>query len=378
MERKLMTPRRPDVMGWDIGGVHTKAVQVYGGDPSCTRAISQPFEIWRQREELLNVLRQVADAAGVGEAEAMAVTMTAELSDTFRNKRGGVMFVLQALAEAFPHSPLYLLSLDGDFVPLTTARERPLDFAAANWLASALFVARHYTDCILMDIGSTTTDIIPIQGGQITGVGRSDTARLSRGELVYTGVVRTNPNTIVTHVPLAGRMCRVAAEYFSVMGDVYLLLGHLSPTAYSTPTPDGRPKSIPSARGRLARLVCADDEQLSAAQIQGIARYMRERQIGQISEALFQVCSRLPKRPERALVAAGAVTEREGSAYLFVVEEGVAHRRQVTVAEEYGNRVAISEGLEAGERYVAGRVQGIREGRAVTSREAAGGNRRNG
>jgi len=300
-----MTRGRPDVLGWDIGGVHTKAVQLYGKDFS-TRAISQPFEIWRGREGLIDVLRQVANAAGVEENQAMAVTMTAELSDTFRNKREGVLFVLQALAEAFPHSPLYLLSLTGDFVSLEAARERPLDFAAANWLASAQFVARHYPDCILLDIGSTTTDIIPIQGGQVTSVGRSDTARLSNGELVYTGVVRTNPNTVVAHVPLEGRMCRVAAEYFSVMGDVYLLLGCLSPAAYSAPTPDGRPKSPLAARGRLARLVCADDEQLSPVQIQGIAHYVRERQIGQISEALFQVRSRLPEHPGRALVAAGA------------------------------------------------------------------------
>ncbi len=308
-----MTLRRTDVLGWDIGGVHTKAVRLCGADLDIdfqwvlnrTQAVSQPFEIWRGREGLIDVLRQVADAAGQ-DVQAMAITMTAELSDTFRNKREGVRFVLQALAEAFPHHPLYCLSLDGDFVPLQAARTRPLDFAAANWLASALFVARRYPDGILMDIGSTTTDIIPLQGGQVTAVGRSDTARLSRGELVYTGVVRTNPNTVVAQVPLAGQMCRVAAEYFSVMGDVYLLLGDLSVAAYSTPTPDGRPKSLAAARGRLARLVCADDKGLSPAQIQGIARYVRERQIGQISEALFQVCSRLPECPSRALVAAGA------------------------------------------------------------------------
>jgi multidrug efflux pump subunit AcrA (membrane-fusion protein) len=91
------------------------------------------------------------------------------------------------------------------------------------------------------------------------------------------------------------------------------------------------------------------------------------RRIGAYAEVTLQV------RPfTGVLVPSAAVTEREGGAFLFVVENGVARRREVTIGEEYGERVAVVAGLEAGERYVSGRVQGIREGRPVRPREAAG------
>jgi probable H4MPT-linked C1 transfer pathway protein len=157
-----------------------------------------------------------------------------------------------------------------------------------------MYVAQQQPDCFLVDMGSTTTDIIPIRDGAVVAKGRSDTARLAAGELLYTGVIRTNPNTIVSQVPLQGQPCRVAAEHFSMMGDVYLLLGDLQADGYTSPTPDGRPKTVQAAQQRLARLVCADAENLGRDEILGVARYLREKQVQQVVEALAQVTSRLP------------------------------------------------------------------------------------
>jgi hypothetical protein len=185
------------------------------------------------------------------------------------------------------------MSLSGEFIPLTEARLRPLDFAAANWLATALFLARQYPDGLSVDVGSTTTDIIPILGGRVASRGRTDLERLMAGELVYTGALRTHLAAIVHSVPVGGRFCPVSSEYFAISGDVHLILGHLRPEDYTCPTPDGRPPTVVSARGRLARLVCADTEVLSPAEIDAMARYIYEQQLQQISQALLQVLSRL-------------------------------------------------------------------------------------
>ena len=127
-----------------------------------------------------------------------------------------------------------------------------------------------------MDVGSTTTDILPVLDGRVYVVGRTDMARLASGELVFTGVLRTNlAVTIVHSVPVAGRNCRVASEYFAVSGDVHLVLGHLGPQDYTCSTPDGHPPSLDSARRRLARLVCADTEMLSVDEIDEMAGYIR-------------------------------------------------------------------------------------------------------
>ena len=141
---------------------------------------------------------------------------------------------------------------------------------------------------------------------RLSVVGRTDPARLASGELVFTGVLRTNLAAIVQSVPVAGRNCRVASEYFAISGDVHLILGHLRPEDYTCSTPDGRPPSVDSARRRLARLVCADIEMLSTAEIDEMAEYIYEQQIRQIREGLSQVLSRLPRLRKHPVIVVGA------------------------------------------------------------------------
>ena len=292
------------IVGWDIGGVHTKAAWVGNAGEGPLRTVSLPFEIWREPERLPKVLEEALTALSVPAPEALGVTMTAELSDAFRHRSQGVEFVLDAVEAAFSGIPTYLLDLNGRWATLAEARERPLDFAAANWLASALYVAQHEPDCLLVDVGSTTTDLIPIRDGRVAASGRTDAERLAAGELVYTGVVRTNPNTLADWAPLRGTRCPLAAEYFTVMGDVHLILGHLLPEEYDSPTPDGRGKNLADARGRLARLVCADEQVLELSEIDLLARHLYERQLAQIKDALLQVISRVPGK-QLPLVPAG-------------------------------------------------------------------------
>ena len=298
-----------DLVGWDIGGANVKAahLQLEKGEILSLQVASQPFEIWRARDQLPRVLQSCL--AAVSSALVLvphAVTMTAELSDVFATKREGVQFVFDSLQAAFPDAPRYALSLTGQFEPFEAARKHPLDFAAANWVATALWLARQFPDCLLVDVGSTTTDIIPILDGKLAADGHTDRERLASGELVYTGVLRTNLAAIVQAVPVQGRLCWVASEYFAISGDVHLILGHISPDDYQCPTPDGRPPTPDSARARLARLVCADTEQLSPAEIDTLASHIYHRQIRQIEDGLSQVLSRFPHLAEVPVLALGS------------------------------------------------------------------------
>ncbi len=294
------------VVGWDIGAANVKAVW-WEGHAGRSRTASRPFEIWRERNRLGEVLQCVLESA-VGQAipDAMAVTMTAELSDTFETKREGVLFILDALNECFPAIDKYIFSLSGEFVPLERARADPLDFAASNWLAAGLWVARQHPDCLFVDVGSTTTDILPIVGGKVWASGSSDFERLASGELVYTGVLRTNLAAIVQSIPVSARTCRVASEYFAISGDVHLILGNIVPEDYTCTTPDGKPPSLKSARARLARLVCADVEMLSPAEIDGMARYIYEQQIRQIRQGLQQVIARHVSLRNKPVIFSGS------------------------------------------------------------------------
>jgi probable H4MPT-linked C1 transfer pathway protein len=297
------------IVGWDIGGVNVKAswLAMEQGRAQQVRVTSRPFEIWRDKNRLPEVLRLAfAEIAPDMPPQAMAVTMSAELSDVFAKKREGVLFVLECIGSSFPDLKSYVLNVSGEFVLLDEARTRPLEFAAANWVASAQWAARKYPNCLLVDVGSTTTDILPILNGEVRVSGRTDTERLLSGELVYTGALRTNLAAIVQSVPVFGRPCPVASEYFSVSGDIHLILGHLQPEDYTCTTPDNRPPTVDSARARLARLVCADTEILSEPEIDALARHIHGQQVLQICVGLEQVTARIPELRNHPVLVHGA------------------------------------------------------------------------
>lgn len=281
------------VLGWDVGGAYVKAAVVEAGDAGrVVRTASRPFEIWRDKHALPDVLRALA--AELPPPDSVAVTMTAELSDVFRTKREGVGFVLDAV-EAVSRAPVRVFTTAGEFVDGATARARPLETAASNWVATAVLVGRFVPEALLVDIGSTTTDVIPVTGGRVAAVGRTDPERLLAGELVYTGVLRTNVAAIVRRVPLRGAECPVASELFAVSGDVHVLLGSLRPDDYTCPTPDGRPPTPEFAAERLARVVCADADMLGAGEIRAIAAAVAEAQVEEIAAALGRVSRRLAR-----------------------------------------------------------------------------------
>ncbi len=301
------------MVGWDIGGVNIKAVrfECQGRKIKALKTVVRPFEIWQDHANLKMELQDIGGKLDLRDSPKMAVTITAELSDAFRNKREGVLYVLDNIEQAFEKSSIYPFSINGEFLSMDKARKNPLLCAATNWLASACFISAYHSDCIppdfiLMDIGSTTTDIIPTRGGNVIAKGNTDTSRMISGELVYTGILRANPNTIVRRVPVAGRPCTIAAEYFTSMADVYLILGLISSNEYSCPTADGRAKTISAARERLARLVCSDSEIMCREEIYKLACYIREKQLQQIVEALFQVLSGIKDGFSLPLIAVGS------------------------------------------------------------------------
>jgi (4-(4-[2-(gamma-L-glutamylamino)ethyl]phenoxymethyl)furan-2-yl)methanamine synthase len=279
----------------DIGGANTKAAWF---DGELVRTLTRPFEVWRDRDALAGVLREVA----AGPADVVAITMTAELSDAFRTKREGVSFVLDAAQTAFGDRPLSVLTTAGELVTVAEARARPWDVAAANWVATALAVAAAHSDALLIDVGSTTTDIVPIAAGRVAATGHNDLERLLAGELVYTGVLRTNLAAIASRVPVRGQWCPVSSEYFAISGDIHLVLGHLKPEAYDCPTPDGRPATVAFSRERIARLVCSDLEQLGQGDVDAIAAFLHGEQLRQIEDA----ARRTPVAPDAPVVAVGS------------------------------------------------------------------------
>jgi hypothetical protein len=294
------------VIGWDIGGVNTKVARVDSGK---IRLVSgRPYELQRAPAQLIEVLKALACEVGAvpGSDFRCGVTMTAELSQMFRTKREGVAFVLDAMESAFPRSPVHVFRVDGRFVTPPDARRSPLEVAAANWAATASVVATRHRDALLVDIGTTTTDLIPVIDGRVGAEGRTDPERLTSGELVYTGAVRTPAEAMTSVVPLQGGIAGVSAEGFALAGDVHLWRGDLDPGDYTWPTPDGRPATRAFAAERLARVVCADLETIDEAGITAIADALAAAQAERIAGAMRRVIARHPSIRAAVVTGLGA------------------------------------------------------------------------
>jgi probable H4MPT-linked C1 transfer pathway protein len=287
------------ILGWDIGGANTKASLVaFSGDKIVSvKSISEYFPIWLQgKDKLPQVIRELSERLTKRvKVDGIAVTMTAELSDAYYTKREGVNHVLDSLLKVFPDGQhvIRVVDVEAKLRTIEEARVAPLTVSAANWPATAWLVAQQFRDTIVVDTGSTTTDIIPIEAGKIVAVGKTDPERLVSGELVFTGALRTPAPAIVDTLTYLGRPCRVSSEKFALSADIHLVLGHLTEQEYTCDTADGRAKNRKDSLARIARTICADVEILKESEIIELARQIYDAQLSTIANGLSQVAGRL-------------------------------------------------------------------------------------
>jgi hypothetical protein len=284
-------------LGLDIGGANLKAANGQG------RALSRPFPLWQRPDELS--LELAALLAASPPADRLAVTMTGELADCFATKTDGVSAICAAAVQAAAGRDVRIYTVDGEFVSVDVAVANPLAVAASNWHALARFAGRFVPsgNALLVDIGSTTTDLIPLADGLPVARGRSDPERLVAGELVYTGVQRTPVCALVPALPWGERVCPVAAELFATTWDAYLVLGDLPEEPENRQTADGRPATRALARDRLARMICADRTLFAADDAQRAAAAISAAQLAKLGIAVRQALGRAG--PPSAVVVGG-------------------------------------------------------------------------
>jgi probable H4MPT-linked C1 transfer pathway protein len=276
----IRSASRHGTIGLDIGGANLKAAHTSG--PACLR----PFALWKDPSGLADALRTLLRE--LPSADGLAITMTGELCDCFETRREGVLAILDQVASLSGRRPVQVWRNDGQFVDLAAARADPLPVASANWLALATYVGRLAPTGagLVLDVGSTTTDIVPLRDGRPTPRGRTDPERLHCRELVYTGVRRTPVCALLRE--------EGAAEWFATTADVYLALGLTPEDPSDHDTPDGRPATRANALARLARMLCSDLESLPTEDVLQLARQIAQRQAALIGSALDRVVHSLP------------------------------------------------------------------------------------
>jgi probable H4MPT-linked C1 transfer pathway protein len=344
----------------DVGGANLKAADGQGF------AISVPFPLWSRREELPDALCKLVDASPP--AERVAVTMTGELADCFESKAEGVEFILGSVERACRGRPISVYLVTGEMATPATVLGRAGLAAASNWHALASFACRYIGPAspptgvargsgLVVDIGSTTADIIPVSKTAPLSKCRSDVERLVCGELVYTGVRRSPVCGLVQELPWREGACPVAQELFATTADIYVLLGDLPEDAENAGTADGRPLTHAAAQARMARMLCLDRDSFSRTDAAHAAAAVRDAQVALLRRAVRQVVAAMPAPPDTVILCGeGEFLSQQVLADLKMPKMDV---RMISLADALGlevSRAACAHALAvlAGQREEVG------------------------
>lgn len=287
-----------ELLAFDIGGANLKAAD------GCGWTASLAFPLWRRWRELPAALAELVTRR---RPTRVVATMTGEICDCYPSRAAGVTHIVESLIEAtrgFDDTPRVYLT-DGRIVPAAEAVAEWRLAAASNWHALARLAASVAPDraCFLLDIGSTTTDIVPLDQGRVAATAHDDASRMLAGELVYTGVERTAVAAIVRRLPHRGQRRPVASELFAESRDAWLTLGSLPESPAATDTADGGPATVEAARIRLARTMLLEPADFTPADALLAAEAIASRQAGLVARALQQVAERIGRVPDTIVLA---------------------------------------------------------------------------
>lgn len=315
------------IAGLDVGGAHLKVALVENGKAVAVEQFVCP--LWQGLDKLDAAL--VAAAPLTSRADRFAITMTGELSDLFESRAAGVTTLVHRLAAAFPAPLSFWLGPTG-LAATADALARPAEVGSTNFLATATLVAARYRDGVLLDFGSTTADIVPLNDGKPAAMGLTDAERQLTGELVYTGFTRTAVMGVTSTALFKGARTTLAREYLATMADVRRVLDELEDGLDLHATADGRGKSVGESVARLARMLGREAGDGSLEDWRATARGIAEAQMRSIHDGLLQVLSRRPSIAAGPLVTAGIGTDAAAALALRCGLEPIAFGAMIDAA----------------------------------------------
>lgn len=305
----MQLTKNSTIIGWDIGGAHVKAALIQDGVLQQVVQVSCP--LWRGLDTLVSASRTVLQAWQLADVKAChAITMTGELADLFPNRQAGVKQIAETMQQQLAGECWYYqCAVLPSFVRFAQLKACWEAVASANWHASATLIAQQVQSGLLIDIGSTTTDIIVMHQHQLNNQGHTDATRMRAYELLYTGVVRTPLMALGQTVDWRGETQPLAAEYFATTADVYRMTQQLAAKADMADTADGGDKTVQATAIRLARMVGRDVEDYPMQAWHSLAEGFKAKQLAMITSAVKIQLDRLlmlePQLNSLQIVSAG-------------------------------------------------------------------------
>ncbi len=281
------------IVGIDIGGVFVKSATVeYSGDEgTLLKTERNPFNFRLNNHNLNEALtEELYLHADPKDIDAVVITITAETVGIFRTLEEGVVTISEICSRTYKDIPHGFIAVDGKVHTIEDVLKAPLDFASANWIATSYLASRFIKDGFFIDVGSTSSDIIPIVNGEVCPEGKIDMYRLHTGELIYAGILRTYIQCLVGKLPFRNGWIGLSSELRCFTAHIYVYLGLIKEITMLHPF-SGKQINInrSEAKEAICRSVCSDSTILSDEEVYAMAKYIHEQQISMIVESIKSI-----------------------------------------------------------------------------------------
>lgn len=241
-------------IGWDIGGAHTKYTILKENSLVLSSKILS-LRLWESLSPLKTVIDDIYNTYSQKYIINNAVSMSGEMCDIFIDRKNGVEKILSLFDRKKMNNFIY--SSKDNVVPISQYKSYK-NIASMNWHIIAKYLSPIKKYAIAIDLGSTTTDFILLKDHRCINKRVDDYTGLLSSELLYTGVLRTPIFSVTKRIRLNTRTYPLIPEYYATMGDVYRVLGIISPKDDYSDTADGRSKSEINSLKRISRIFGID------------------------------------------------------------------------------------------------------------------------
>ena len=203
-------------LGIDIGGAHFKIVGLDEKKSVCFSEYRKCY-IWKGLENLRKEI-DYTNSLNLHENASCGITMTAELCDNFKSKNM-VQLKSQDYAKNLT-SIIHFILIARKFFSKNIQKNYK-NVISMNWHSIGRYFLTKFDNLMVVDFGSTTTDFICIKNSKIVNDGFEDFSRLSKKEMLYSGITRTPLFGLQHEISLRKKKYHIVPELFSNTSDIY-------------------------------------------------------------------------------------------------------------------------------------------------------------
>ena len=258
-------------LGWDIGGANTK-VCVFDQNSIIINLHTKNIKVWDNFSDIKLFFKYISNIYKNYEIYNF-ITITAESCDNFTDRKHGMTSILENCSNHIIGNKLFYTNAN-KFVDYNSAINKTEKLFSTNWMLTSKFLNSKKNIDLIIDIGSTTTDII-FKDMHI-GNNINDYMRLVNKTLLYQGVVRTPLSMMADNVLYRGNNISLVNEVFATTGDIFNLNNDIDFSKLDYLGSDNLQFTKVNSFTRLARIIGLDYKESEREHLIVLSKYFKE------------------------------------------------------------------------------------------------------